>query len=327
MSPGGAPREAPEDAPRSRRGIGGLRRPPVVAAARAAVPDRAVSAARASVRRYGSLTAARRPPPEYLVIGAKKGGTTSVANWLAQHPQVMGMIPRWQSAKSPHYFDINYWRGPDWYRSHFPTAGARVRQGRKVGAEPVVGESSPYYLFHPAAPERIAHTLPEVRLIAILREPVSRAYSNYWDRRATGHEDLPSFEEALAAEPARLSRASEERLRDPRAYDADHDHHAYLRRGEYAAQLRRYLDHVDRDRLLVLSFDDLREDRAAAFDRVQSFLGLERAGDAVTLESRNVRSGYPPIDPATAARLREHYAPHNRELEELLGRELGWPRD
>ena len=307
----------------ARQGIGGVRRSPMAKRVRSVLPDPVVARLRSAVRAYGSATAARRPPPDFLVIGAKKGGTTSVINWLLMHPQVMGMIPKAQSAKSPHYFDINYWRGESWYLSHFPTAAARARRATSVGLPQQSGESSPYYLFHPHAAARIQATTPDARLIAILREPVSRAYSNYWDRRATGHETLPSFEEAVAAEPGRLS-VSDASLADPRAYSYDHDHHSYLRRGEYAHQLRRYLELFPREQLLVLTLDELHDDAERAFLDVQGHLGLQAHALDQSLEAFNVRTDYPPIDPGTRDRLREHFAPHNAELEQLLGRRLGW---
>ena len=115
---------------------------------------------------------------------------------------------------------------------------------------PLVGESSPYYLFHPAAPARISETVPDVKMIAVLREPVSRAHSNFWDRVASGSEDLPTFEAAIEAEPERLRGLSDSDLTDPHAYNFHHDHHTYLARGEYAGQLRRYFEVFDRGQLV-----------------------------------------------------------------------------
>jgi Sulfotransferase domain len=303
-------------------GIGGLRRSGPVVIARALTPDPLVARARSAFRLYGSTTSAARPMPEFLVIGAKKGGTTSVANWLAAHPQVMPMFPRWQSAKSPHYFDLNYWRGRSWYLSHFPSTPARRVHAWRTGSKAITGESSPYYLFHPAAPRRIAATVPGVKLIAVLREPVSRAYSNYWDSVARGEETLPTFEEAIDAEVSRMAGFSDSDLDEPKAYHHHHNHHTYLARGEYARQLRRYFDLFDRDQLLVLSADSLFREAEGTFQRIQDFLGLAAA--KLPLEPRNVRSGYPPILPATRDRLREHYAPHNAELAHLLGEDFGW---
>ena len=317
-SHGGSPGGVPERSP----GIGGMRHGAGVRRLRSLTPDPVVGVGRSVARSYGRATSRGRPLPEFLVIGAKKGGTTSVANWLAQHPHVLPMFPRVQRAKSPHYFDINYWRGEAWYRSHFHTEAFRRLHERRTGVRPIAGESSPYYLFHPAAAQRIHDTVPGVKLVAVLREPVGRAYSNYCDRRATGNEDLPTFEAAVEAEPARLAGFTAEQLRAPHAYSFDHDHHSYLARGHYAEQLRRYFALFDREQMLVLSADVVRRDPTASWGRLEAFLGLDSVGIDLTLY--NVRSGYPPIAPETRARLQEYYAPHNQELYELLGEDLGW---
>ena len=303
-------------------GIGGMRHSRYLEKVRAATPDQAVELVRSGARRYGRATASLRPLPDFLVIGVKKGSTTSVANWLANHPDVMPMFPRMQRRKSPHYFDINYARGPEWYRSHFPTSVARRVHARRTGVSPVVGESSPYYLFHPWAAQRIKETVPEVKLIAVLREPVSRAYSHYWDRVATGFEPLPTFEEAIDAEESRLADVRDADLAAPDAYSHDHDHHTYLARGRYAEQLRRYYDVFDAGQLLVLTADELAKETATVFERLERFLGVRSV--SMDLRPVNVRSGVPPMDPATRQRLKDYYAPFNQELYELLGTDLGW---
>lgn len=303
-------------------GIGGMRHSSGVARLRAATPRPAVSAVRAGARAYGEMTARFRPLPDFLVIGAKKGGTTSLANWLAAHPDVLPMFPRWQRRKSPHYFDINYHRGLRWYRSHFPSSGRRAYHERRYGATSRVGESSPYYLFHPWAAERIQETIPNAKLVAVLRDPVSRAYSHYWDRVATGFEPLGSFEEAIDAEEGRMAGVSLDSLRDPGAYSHHHDNHTYLARGLYAEQLERYFALFSRDQMLVLSANALFERPAREFERIERFLGLRSV--PARLDPVNVRSGKPRLDPATAERLRAFYAAHNEALYELLGEDLNW---
>jgi hypothetical protein len=301
--------------------IGGMRKSELFNRVRRTAPAPLADAVRWGARSAGIATARYRQLPDYLVIGAKKGGTTSVINWLVQHPQVMSMFPRAQRHKSPHYFDINYWRGPAWYLSHFPTRAARELRRRRAGAA-IVGECSPYYLFHPAAPVRIRETVPEVRLVAILREPVSRAYSNYRDRVVAGTEDLATFEEAIDAEPERTAAATAELLADPGHYDFSHDHHTYLARGHYAEQLRAYFDVFPRAQLLVLPLEALKTDPTAAFRRIEEHLGLDHR--AVDLTPRNAREGGPRLDPGTRERLAAHYEPHNRDLAELLGEDFGW---
>ncbi len=301
----------------------GVELSPGLLRAREAVPGQARRLLKSGARHYGGLTAGHRPPPDFLIIGAKKAGTSSLMNWLLRHPAVERMFPAAERVKSPHYFDINYWRGPQWYRSHFPTAAARRRHGSRVGAATVVGEASPYYLFHPAAAERAAGLLPDVRVIALLREPVSRAYSNYWDRRAFGTEDLPTFEQAIDAEPARLATVDQDRLlTDPRYYSVHHDHHSYVARGGYAEQLRRWTDHVPPERMLVLRAESLFTDPVATFAQVQRFLQIP-VQDRLALSPFNARKR-PPMDPDTRARLTEHYRPLNAELYDLLGCDLGW---
>ena len=301
--------------------IGGMRKSAAFNRVRSATPSLLADAARTGARAVGTTTARWRSMPDFLIIGAKKGGTTSVANWLVQHPQAMSMFPRAQRHKSPHYFDINYWRGPDWYLSHFPTRAAHAVRRRRTGGA-VVGETSPYYLFHPAAAGRVRETAPDVRLIAILREPVSRAYSNYWDRVVAGTEDLPTFEEAIEAEESRTANVTTAWLADSRHYSFDHDHHTYLARGRYAEQLQAYFDVFPREQLLVLPLEALKHDAAGAFRRIEDHVGIEHR--TVDLSPRNAREGNPPLSPATRERLAAYFAPHHRRLTELLGEDFGW---
>lgn len=301
--------------------IGGLKRAAWSARLRSAVPDSAVEAARSSVRWIGTATAEQRAMPDYLVLGTKKGGTTSVANWLVRHPQVMSMFPRLQNHKSPHYFDINYWRGPRWYLSHFPTTASRAIHRRRHGGARV-GEASPYYMFHPAAASRIRETCPDVRMIAVLREPVSRAHSNYWDRVVTGNEPCATFEEALDAEERRLQGVTDEWLQVPSHYSYSHDHHTYLARGRYAEQLARFFSVFERDQLLVLPLEALHREPVESFRRIEEHLGLDHR--PVDLEQRNARENKPPLDPGTRERLRAYYEPYNKELWALLDEDYGW---
>jgi Sulfotransferase domain len=290
---------------------------------RSRVPTPVLRGVREAVRGYGTLTSSQRGMPDFLIIGTKKGGTTSLINWLINHPHVARMFPSAQKLKSSHYFDIHYGRGPAWYRSHFPSERARDRQARRAGGPVIVGEASPYYMFHPAAARRAFETNPSVKIIVLLRDPVSRAYSNYWDRRATSTEDLPSFEEAIDAEEERLSRVDYQRLlHDPNYYSADHDNHSYLARGRYLEHLSSWLGTYPRDQMLILKAEAMFGEPARTFESVQRFLRIPEVG-VIPLEKYNERPR-PPMNSSTRARLVDYYRPHNTALYEALGCDFAW---
>lgn len=298
--------------------VRGVEMPRAVQVLRRTTPRPAQLAVRWTARAYGTRTASHRPLPDYLIIGAKKGGTSSLTNWLIQHPDHLRMFPTFQPLKSAHFFDISFHKGVDWYRGHFPTE--RVRQ-QHPGA--IVGEASPYYMFHPAASERARAVVPDAKVIAVLRNPVSRAYSNYWDRVSAGTETLPTFEAAVEAEETRLARVDHDRLaHDPAYYSVEHDQFTYLARGRYLEHLATWLDAWPPEQVLVLRAEDMYADAAAVFEEVQKFLGIRDCLD-IDLKPYNERSK-PPIDPRTRARLTEYYRPFNDALSERLGRDMGW---
>ena len=101
--------------------------------------------------------------PDFLGIGTQKGGTTSLHQWLSHHPQVY--LPE---CKEVHYFDLNYNESQNWYKRHFENA----KRSQKCG------EITPFYLFHPSSAKRIKQTIPEIKLIVLLRDPVERVISH-----------------------------------------------------------------------------------------------------------------------------------------------------
>ncbi|MBA2446163.1 MAG: sulfotransferase domain-containing protein [Nocardioidaceae bacterium] len=269
------------------------------------------------------MTANSRPLPDYLIIGTKKGGTTSLINWLIHHPHVARMFPTSQRLKSSHYFDIHYHRGPDWYRSHFPSQQARARHSRRVDGPVIVGEASPYYMFHPAAAQRARQTVPETRVIVLLRDPVSRAYSNYWDRRATGTEDMSTFEAAIDAEEQRLAGVDRERLiSDPTYYSFDHDNHSYLARGRYLEHLSAWIEAFAAEQLLILQAESMFAEPEQVFATVQRFLEIPVVG-TIPLAKYNERP-HESMSHDMRTRLSDYYRPYNAALYQALGRDFEW---
>ncbi len=256
---------------------------------------------------YQRLTHRQRALPDFLVIGAMRAGTTSLFHLLAQHPQV-----RLGVTKEVHFFDLNFERGEGWYRAHFP---------REQGPQSLkTGESSPYYLFHPLAAERVASLLPGVKLIAILRDPVRRGYSHYWHSRRYGYEKLP-FEQVIERESGRLAGAASRLRTEPTYRSFAHQHHSYLARGRYAEQLAVWYKHFPREQFLILDQRRFYADLQAGSDALFGFLGLRP--HAVQARRYN-EARYPEMAPATRARLAEYFLPYNERLWELLGERYEW---
>ena len=293
---------------RARVSRGGAAAPTVRAARRAA---------RWAVQAYTRPTAGLRMLPGFLIIGAQRAGTTSLHRYLVQHPAVGTML----RTKGVHFFDTNYGRGMDWYASRFPTRAYGWWVRRRTGTGLLCGEASPYYLFHPLVPARVAEHLPEVKLIALLRDPVQRAYSHHQHELARGFETLP-FEQAIEREPQRLAGQVERLLAEPLSVSFAHQHHSYLARGLYADQLAAWWARVPAERLLVLSSERFFADPAATFARVLDFLELP-AFTPDAYERHNAHR-YARMDEALRRRLAAYYEEPNRRLFAALGDDLGW---
>jgi hypothetical protein len=271
--------------------------------------------ARYAQHSYGRATASLRPLPDFLIIGAQKAGTTALFAYLRWHPEVMG--PSWKEVS---FFDRRY-GGERSYRSSFPAWPRRWVVARRRGVRPLVGEASPSYIFHPLAPRRVAEMVPNVRLIALLRDPVERAYSHYQHEVSLGREPL-SFEDALDAEDERLGGEVERMVAEPSYFSEAWWNYTYVARGRYAEQFERWFEVFPREQLLVVFTDELRDDTHGSYARVLEFIGA-RPHDLGEYP-RIFDHEYSPMRPETRARLEAEFAGPNRRLAELLGRELPW---
>ncbi len=281
---------------------------------------------RADARARTDLLRSERALPNFLIIGAMRAGTTALWAYLKAHPDVF--MP---GRKEIHFFDSYFHKGIGWYSRWFDGAGSRA----------ATGESTPSYMYHDVAIERMAQVVPDARLIAILRNPADRAYAHYWLNRAMKREKL-GFAEAIAAEPVRLASARRKYL-----------NRTYLDRGRYLSQLLRVCERYPRDRLYVVIFEELRDRPAEIYGEVCRFLGVDGSftppnlGDRVagykTHRSallnrtakrlpRSIRgrvrrfnssdSRYPPVDPAVRSYILQRFEADNQALAAWLGRDL-----
>ena len=273
---------------------------------------------------WDTLSALLRPTtswrvlPDYLIVGTQRGGTTSLQNALVAHPNITSA----RLMKGVHYFDTAYDRGPGWYRVQFPTRAYTRLVEKRTGDPLLVGEASPYYMFHPLAPERIARDVPGVKLIVMLRDPVERAISHHKHEVRRGNEPL-DLEMAIEAEPARLEGETERIKRDQPGYNSfAHQTFSYVERGLYADQVANLFNRFGRDRVLVISSEHVFAEPEDALRTVLAFLDVPGAAPGE----------FPHMNPTpdttvpetTRLHLRDVFADSNERLFSLLGERFPW---
>ena len=251
--------------------------------------------------------------PSFIVFGSQRCGTTSLYHYLTQHPCIAASL-----RKEVHFFDHHYTKGESWYRAHFPTVAEQ-----KSAQHLITGEASPYYIFHPLVASRVAAMLPDVKLIALLRNPIDRAHSHYYHERKKGAEPL-SFAEAIEREPERLRGEREKIIADPNYYGFSHHHHSYLTRGIYVDQLKVWMEHFRREQFLIIKSEDFYSDPGTTTQRIFEFLDLP---PQPAQDYRNYNSNsYKKMDGAMRSELIEFYQPHNARLAEYLGMSFDWDK-
>jgi hypothetical protein len=192
--------------------------------------------------------------PNFLIVGAGKAGTTSLHEYLAQHPHIF-MSP----FKEPNYFVRNY--GFDRWEDYLGLfAGVRT--------EKAIGESSTGYLCCEESPRWIKSTLGNVKIIVVLRNPARRAASLYWWMVREGYEDSPTLAEALAREPLRLQSP---------AYGghAFYGDYFYFTSGLYSDQVRHYLDTFGEKQVRIYIFEEFIKNPSGVCRDIFEFLGVD----------------------------------------------------
>jgi hypothetical protein len=227
--------------------------------------------------------------PDFVIIGAQKGGTSFLYHLLTLHPLVEPA-----ASKELHFFDNpeRFDSGAGWYRRCFP------QPGLKDGRRSITGEATPVYLFDSPVPKRMAGVVPQARLITLLRNPIDRAYSHYQMQVKRGAEPV-TFEEAIEQQDS-----------------------AYLSRGIYVDQLLRWFEYFSKEQMLILKSEDFFGRPVETLKVVQEFLDLPYR--RLDLPPRKTNDRYEPMNPATRRRLEAYFEPHNQRLYEYLGVDFGW---
>lgn len=257
--------------------------------------------------------------PDFLIIGAQKCGTTSLYNHLIKHPSIYPA-----SVKEVGFFDRYFTNSIKWYRSQFPSV-LRKYYTKWVLRQPFfTGEASTGYILNPHSLMRINKIIPRAKLIALLRNPVERAYSHYQHTVRIKRESL-SFEEAIAREDERIGEAWQRMRSDENYYNFDIALYAYLRTGMYIEQLVDLMSLFPRNQVLILNSEAFRADPSNTFRNVFHFLGMPVW--QLTEFTKYNRGKYFPMDSSTKKKLQEYFRPYNQRLYEYLGVDFDWEKE
>ena len=266
-------------------------------------------------RHIFAITGFIRVIPDFLVIGAKRCGTTSLYQHLPEHPCI---------SKSPHdnmgFFNDNFHLGVNWYKSFFPTTFTRKKIKSKFGNF-LAFDVTTKYMEEESTANNVYQTKPNMKIIIILRNPVDRAYSQYHlSVRQTA--ERRSFEDVVEENMNRLNKESHEHYEIKPRFSAKEDN--YLKKGLYALQLKYWLKIFPREYILIVSTEEFESNQQIIYNKIFEFLNISKF--EVKNTKKMEKGNYPPIKSETRNLLLDYFRQHNHELFELINMEFDWDK-
>ena len=266
-------------------------------------------------RHIFAITGFIRVIPDFLVIGAKRCGTTSLYQHLPEHPCI---------SKSPHdnmgFFNDNFHLGVNWYKSFFPTTFTRKKIKSKFGNF-LAFDVTTKYMEEESTANNVYQTKPNMKIIIILRNPVDRAYSQYHlSVRQTA--ERRSFEDVVEENMNRLNKESHEHYEIKPRFSAKEDN--YLKKGLYALQLRYWLKILPRENILIVSTEEFESNQQIIYNKIFEFLNISKF--EVKNTKKMEKGNYPPMKSETRNLLLDYFRSHNHELFELINIKFDWDK-
>jgi len=266
--------------------------------------------------------------PEVIIIGAQKSGTSALFNYMSQHPELLGSYK-----KETHYFDsLNYDKGISWYARNFPPVSKNI----------ILFEATPSYIYRNWCAERIYRFNKNVKLIAVLREPLSRAFSAWnmarqvflSERRDTivqssfgiQRDDIKSgmtnlltaehfknFSECVKIEMEIINSGSDAPVPN------------FIRRGIYVEQLNKYFKFFNKEQVLIIDHNNLLSKPEFVLRKIEDFIGVNNIDwSDKDMGKKHIGSYNSEIDNATKNLLNNFYHPLNQQLFDLIGQKFDW---
>ena len=247
--------------------------------------------------------------PNLVVIGVVRSGTTSLYHYLSQHPSII---------KSAYdelgYFDSNYDLGLNWYKSLFPTIFEKKKVEEKNGKF-ITYDVTPFYIYNEKVPKRIQKIIPDSKLILILRNPVDRAYSNYFITKQN-----KKFEDIISEEKETLKIIDQKNKEEYYKFV----HTSLLSRGFYAEQLEKWFKIFPRNQILIIKSEDFAIQTNKIMNEIFNFLGLENFN--ILDDSKKNKIVYEPMKEETRRELIEYFRPYNEKLYSMINRNFDWEK-
>ena len=266
-------------------------------------------------RNIFALTGSIRVLPDFLVIGAKRCGTTSLFYHLPEHPCI---------SKSPHdnmgFFNDNFHLGVNWYKSFFPTIFTRNKIKSEFGNF-LAFDVTTTYMEEESTANNVYQIKPNMKIIVILRNPVDRAYSQY-HLNLREKAEKRSFEDAMEENMNELNKESHERYEIKPKFSAEGNN--YLKKGLYAQQLRHWLNIFPMESMLILSTEEFESNQQAIYNNIFKFLNISQ------FEVKNIekmeKGSYPQMKSETRSLLLDYFRSHNNELFKLIDKKFDWEK-
>jgi len=270
------------------------------------------------IKSYRSLSSPLRMLPDFIIVGAQKCGTGSLYHYLKKHPNISPSV-----IKEIQFFSNNFHKGILWYKSFFPSLIRKYYYKYILNRNIISGEATPFYIIHPRAIKMIAATIPNVKLILLLRNPVDRAYSHYHHSVRRGCETL-NFEDAIEKEKERINEEYDKMLKNELNISSSFAAYSYLMRGKYINQVERLFHYIPRNRVLIIKSENFFEDPPKELQKVFSFLNVSPY--KLSKYKTYGYHGYNKMNEKTRQYLIEYFKPFNYRLYEYLGINFNWDK-
>jgi len=260
------------------------------------------------------LSAPLRVLPDFAIIGAARCGTTSLYYDLIKHPDVYP-----GASKASEFFDHYYEKGTNYYRAHFPT---RIYKNYIVNIKKnnfITGEATPSYFIEPNLYKRVLETKPDLKLIAILRNPIDRAFSHHNYLVSRNETKFSNFFDAIKYEEKLIEKNE---IKTETEQSIENRSYTILRRGMYALPLEILMKNFPNNQIFIIKFEDFSRDPGTIINQIFTFLKLKKI--PIKKPSSLNAVTYDNMDPKVRQYLINFFKPYNEKLDKLLDKNFDW---